>query len=182
MGLRGLRACPHNCRMFLYFRFYVPIPKSMRILPVLLVLTTLSALSLSAQESEDVKAVQKTIETFFEGFHRQDSMLIKQTVSDGVITQTIGRNKEGRSTIRNGDFGDFLKSIVGIPDSIQFREKLLSFTIKVDGAMANAWTPYEFWLNDAFHHCGVNSFQLLKDKDIWKIIYLIDTRRKEGCK
>lgn len=48
--------------------------------------------------------------------------------------------------------------------------------------MANAWTNYEFWLNDEFHHCGVNSFQLLKEDDIWKIIYLVDIRRVEDCK
>ncbi len=47
--------------------------------------------------------------------------------------------------------------------------------------MANAWTPYEFWYNGNFSHCGVNSFQLIKKDEKWKIIYLVDTRRKEGC-
>jgi hypothetical protein len=27
----------------------------------------------------------------------------------------------------------------------------------------------------------MNNFQLLKQKENWEIIYLIDTRRKEGC-
>ncbi|MGB5668886.1 MAG: nuclear transport factor 2 family protein [Maribacter sp.] len=135
---------------------------------------------ITAQESEK-KAVQKTIETFFDGFHKQDSMLIKQTVSENIIVQTIGKNKEGNSVIRNEDFGKFLKSIASIPDTLQFKEKLMSFNIQVDGAMANAWTPYEFWMNNTFHHCGVNSFHLFKDENAWKIIYLIDTRRKEDC-
>jgi hypothetical protein len=55
------------------------------------------------------------------------------------------------------------------------------YNIQIDGAMANAWTSYEFWVNGSFSHCGVNSFQLFKDEGAWKIIYLIDTRRKEGC-
>ena len=84
--------------------------------------------------------------------------------------------------MRTEDFSKFLKSIVSIPDTVNFQEKILSFSIQVDGAMANAWTPYEFWYNDAFSHCGVNSFQLFKDGADWKIIYLIDTRRKKGCK
>ncbi|WP_041632876.1 3-methyl-2-oxobutanoate hydroxymethyltransferase [Maribacter sp. HTCC2170] len=137
--------------------------------------------TISAQEPEELK-VQSTIEAFFDGFHKQDSMLIKQTVSDGIIAQTIGRKKDGSTAMRTEDFGRFLKSIVSIPDSVNFKEKLLSFNIQVDGAMANAWTPYEFWYNDAFSHCGVNSFQLFKDGEDWKIIYLIDTRRKKGCK
>lgn len=134
-----------------------------------------------AQDSEEAK-VQKTIEAFFDGFHKQDSTLIKQVVSEGIIAQTIGNKKDGTSAMRTEDFGRFLKSIVSIPDTISFQERLLSFNIQVDGAMANAWTPYEFWYNGKFSHCGVNSFQLFKDGEDWKIIYLIDTRRKKGCK
>lgn len=133
-----------------------------------------------AQETEELK-VQKTIEAFFKGFHKQDSLLIKQTTIEDVIAQTVGTKKDGSTAIRTEDFGKFLKSIVSIPDSIHFQEKLLSFNIQVDGAMANAWTPYEFWYNDAFSHCGVNSFQLFKQNGEWKIIYLIDTRRRKGC-
>ena len=147
---------------------------------ILLFVWLLTSNIMTAQESEK-KAIQKTIETFFDGFHQRDSILIKQTVSENIIVQTIGKNKEGNSVIRNEDFGKFLKSIASIPDTLQFKEKLMSFNIQVDGAMANAWTPYEFWMNNTFHHCGVNSFQLFKDENAWKIIYLIDTRRKEDC-
>ncbi len=147
---------------------------------LLCLLLCLSGLSLAAQGSEN-EAVQKTVESFFEAFHKQDSTAIKQTVSEDVILQTVGRNKQGESRMRTEKFDDLIRSITSIPDSIQFQEKLLSFNIQVDGAMANAWTPYEFWLNGSFHHCGVNSFQLFKEGDSWKIIYLIDTRRREGC-
>ncbi|MGB5498217.1 MAG: nuclear transport factor 2 family protein [Maribacter sp.] len=148
--------------------------------PILLFLLLLGSMNVLAQASDEVK-VQKTIEAFFDGFHKQDSLLIKQTVSDGIISQTIGQNKDGTTVVKTEDFGNFLKSIVSIPDSVNFQEKILSFNIQVDGAMANAWTPYEFWYKDAFSHCGVNSFQLFKEGTDWKIIYLIDTRRKKGC-
>ena len=147
---------------------------------ILLFIILLGFMNVLAQESDEAK-VQKTIEAFFDGFHKQDSILIKQTVSDGIIAQTIGKKKDGTIAMRTEDFSKFLKSIVSIPDSVSFQEKILSFNIQVDGAMANAWTPYEFWYNDAFSHCGVNSFQLFKDGADWKIIYLIDTRRKKGC-
>ncbi|MEM9869076.1 MAG: nuclear transport factor 2 family protein, partial [Bacteroidota bacterium] len=32
-----------------------------------------------------------------------------------------------------------------------------------------------------FSHCGINSFQMVNFGGEWKIIYLIDTRGKEGC-
>ncbi len=135
---------------------------------------------LSAQDSEQ-EAIKKTIMGFFEGFHRQDSVMIKETVDQNIILQTIGTDSLGKIKVSTEAFSDFLKSIVGIPKTTQFQEVIQSFSIQVDGPMANAWTPYVFSLNGGFHHCGVNSFQLVKDREQWKIIYLIDTRRMEGC-
>lgn len=132
-----------------------------------------------AQNSE--LEVRQTVETFFDGFHQQDSLIIKKMVIKDVILQTIGTDKEGNTIIRTEEFGSFIKSIVSIPKDQTFEEKLLSFNIQMDGDMAHVWTPYEFWFNGAFSHCGVNSFQLVKLKGDWKIIYLIDTRRKTGC-
>ncbi|MDO6605531.1 nuclear transport factor 2 family protein [Arenibacter palladensis] len=134
----------------------------------------------NAQNSEE-KMVKKTIEAFFEAFHQQDSMAIRETVSKDIVLQTIGKDADGREVVKTDDFNHFLKSIVAIPATTKFEEKIMSYNIQIDGAMANAWTNYEFWVNDSFSHCGVNSFQLFNDQGSWKIIYLIDTRRKEGC-
>lgn len=132
--------------------------------------------------SEETKAeVKQVIETFFDGFHKQDSTIIKSTVANGIVLQTTGRNQEGKTLFRTEEFSEFLKSIVGIPETTKFEEKLTSFSIQVDRTMANAWVGYEFWLNGEFSHCGINSFQLIDFDGEWKIIYLIDTRGKEGC-
>lgn len=138
-------------------------------------------LNMSAQDLEKGKAKQ-TVLDFFEAFHAQDSIKMKGLVTLDVILQTIGKNREGETRIKTENFKDLITSIVSIPDSIPFKEKLLSFEIKIDGAMANVWVPYEFWFQNKFHHCGVNSFQLYKEEEQWKIIYLIDTRRVKGCR
>lgn len=151
-------------------------------LMVLLIL----GVSVQAQESDASDAtskeeVKKVIETFFEGFHKQDSTIINSTVADQVVMQTTGRNPQGKTMFRTEGFSKFINSIISIPDSIQYEEKLTSFSIQVDRTMANAWVGYEFWLNGNFSHCGINSFQLINFDGEWKIIYLIDTRGKEGC-
>lgn len=140
----------------------------------------LSSVLLSAQDS-DKEAVQKTIETFFMGFHAQDSLIIKQTVAQGIILQRISQDSTGKTMVRTDDFSKFLRSIVSIPKESKFEEIIKSYNIQIDGPMANAWTPYEFRLKDAFHHCGVNSFQLVKNDGAWKILYLVDTGRSENC-
>jgi len=133
-----------------------------------------------AQNPEELE-VKNTIIKFFDAFHKQDSIAIMALVSEDIVLQSIGKNREGVTEFKKEKFNDFLKSIVSIPKDQKFEEKLLDFKISVDGPMANAWTPYEFWFNDKFSHCGVNSFQLIKLDRSWKIIYLIDTRRREGC-
>lgn len=135
---------------------------------------------LQAQNVEE-KAVKKTIEDFFVGFHSQDSIRIKSKVTPEIILQTVGSDSIGNALVKNQNFNAFLKSIVSIPKTTTFEEKITSYTIQIDGDMANAWTNYEFWLNGSFSHCGVNSFQLIKIGNEWKIIYVIDTRRKNDC-
>ena len=147
---------------------------------VILLFMLLVTTNVTAQMDETTK-VKTAIDTFFEGFHKQDSLIIMKVVSNDIIMQSIGKNRDGDIKVRNQDFSKFLKSIASIPKDKTFEEKLLDYNIQVDGNMANAWTPYEFWFNGEFSHCGVNSFQLFKDNGHWKIIYLIDTRRKTDC-
>lgn len=135
----------------------------------------------NASDYDEQQQVKKVIETFFEGFHKQDSSIINSTVADKMVLQTTGRDKAGKTRFRTEEFSNFITSITSIPDSIQFEEKLTSFSIQVDRTMANAWVGYEFWLNNEFSHCGINSFQLVNFDGTWKIIYLIDTRGRAGC-
>jgi len=127
---------------------------------------------------EDVK---KTIETFFDGFHKGDTTIMKSVMMDKFTTQTAFKNKEGKDVLVTEESTKLIHAIANRPSDQKWDERLLDFSIQVDGNMANAWTTYEFWYNDNFSHCGVNSFQLFNDNGTWKIIYLIDTRRRKSC-
>lgn len=136
----------------------------------------------SLQSQMDEKAlVKETVEGFFDAFHQQDSVGMKSFVAENVVLQTTGFDKIGKTVLQTTPIGKLYESIVSIPDSIEFQEKLTSWSIQVDRTMANAWVGYEFWLNGTFSHCGINSFQMVNFGGEWKIIYLIDTRGKEGC-
>lgn len=128
---------------------------------------------IKAQEKE----VQQTIETFFAGFHQKDSLKIKSVCAEKMILQSISEGKKGTKLV-NESPSDFYKSIATIPNDMQFEEKILKYHIQVDGAMAHAWTPYEFYINGKLSHSGVNAFTLFKENTVWKILYIIDTRRK----
>ena len=134
----------------------------------------LSGLTSNAQQQE----VQKTIESFFEGFHQKDTIKLKSVCSDKIILQYISESKTKGNKLSDETAKEFYKSIATIPSNLKFNEKILSYNIQIDGSMAHVWAPYEFYLNDKLSHSGVNTFTLFKEKDTWKIIYLIDTRRK----
>lgn len=146
-------------------------------LATLLVITSFVTFGQTPEE----EAVKNTVDAFFTSFHEQDSVGLASFVTNDIVLQTIGTGKDGKTILREDNYNDFIRSIVSIPDSIKFKEKILDYSIQVDGAMANAWTPYEFWINETFSHCGVNSFQMIKLDGVWKILYLVDTRRREGC-
>ena len=102
-------------------------------------------------------------------------------LADEVFMQRIGRDAGGVPQLKNESIRDFLASMAGLPDTLLIQERLLDYRIRVDGDMAHAWTPYEFYVQGKFHHCGVNSFQLFHDGKSWRIIYLVDTRRTGDC-
>jgi hypothetical protein len=133
-----------------------------------------AGLSSNAQQQD----VQKTIESFFEAFHQKDTIKLKLVCSDKLILQSISESVTKGNKLSEENIKEFYKSIASIPSSLKFEEKILNYNIQIDGSMAHVWTPYEFYLNDKLSHSGVNSFTLFKEKDSWKIIYLIDTRRK----
>jgi hypothetical protein len=140
---------------------------------ILLVVVLLCVGIVNAQKEQ----VQKTIETFFEGFHAKDTIKIKSTCSSTMILQSISENTKGNK-LSDEKPAAFYKSIASIPADIKFEERILSYNIQVDGSMAHVWTPYEFYVNGKLSHKGVNAFTLYLDGTTWKIIHLIDTRRK----
>jgi hypothetical protein len=148
---------------------------------VILFLVMILSGSIVAQQNHAQEEVRTTIETFFEGFHKGDTTLMKSVMTDKLITQTAFKNKEGKDILITEEASKLIKAVATRPVDQKWEERLLDFKIQVDGNMANAWVPYAFWYNDAFSHCGVNSFQLFHDNGQWKITYLIDTRRKEDC-
>lgn len=140
-------------------------------------IVVLIVLFFSANSQAQNQEIQKVVDTFFEAFHAKDTLKLKSLCEDTMILQSISENAKG-TKLSNEKPQVFFKSIASIPAELKFQEKILSYSIQVDGSMAHAWTPYEFYMNGKLSHKGVNAFTLFKKDNIWKIVHLIDTRRK----
>lgn len=139
-----------------------------------LVLTLLFSSIYSHAQNQEVQSV---IEAFFQAFHARDSLKVHLLCDDTMIMQSITENEKGM-LLSDEKPEAFYKAIALIPADLKFQEKILSYSVQVDGTMAHVWTPYEFCINDKLSHKGVNAFTLFKKEKQWKIIHLIDTRRK----
>jgi hypothetical protein len=124
--------------------------------------------------------VEEVIKSLFEGMRTKNADQVAAAFSKDAMMQTVIAKPEG-SEVGSNAVADFVTRIASTPAESQLDERILEYQIKIDGTMASAWTPYHFYVNDKFSHCGVNSFQLVKMVDGWKIVYIIDTRRKEPC-
>lgn len=144
----------------------------------ILLTVLICGISTKAQTTED--SVKAVVNTLFTGMKNADAALLRTCFADSMVLQTIVRGKEGSVKViteNPAEFIDFVsRQKAGAAD-----ERIRFETIKIDGPLALVWTPYEFYYNGQFSHCGVNSFHLVRFSNGWKIQFLIDTRRKVGC-
>lgn len=145
---------------------------------VILLTVILTSSASRAQSSED--SVKAVINKMFTAMKNADGASLKSCFADSVIFQTIGRDKEGNTVIRNEDAAEFA-AVVSKEKPGNLDEQIVFDVVKTDGPLAIAWTPYKFYYAGKFSHCGVDSYQLIRIKGEWKIQYLIDTRRKADC-
>lgn len=144
-----------------------------------IVLTSVSlSVSANAQTAED--SVKLVINSLFTAMKNNDADLLRSCFADSAILQTLGKAPDGKLLVKSETLDAFVKSVASAPPN-SLDERISFNVLKIDGPLAMAWTPYSFYFKEAFSHCGVNSFQLVRVSGAWKIQYLIDTRRRTGC-
>jgi hypothetical protein len=130
----------------------------------------------AAGSATSEKEVKQVIQNMFHAMQQADTSLLKTCFSDKVIFQTILNKPEG-VVVKTESVNDFIQSI-GKQTTNALDERIEFGAIQIDELMATVWTPYTFYYKGQYSHKGVNSFQLVKLKEGWKIQYLIDTRYK----
>jgi len=139
--------------------------------------------NLYAQEDldKDRREVKQVINDLFDGMREGDSTKVGALFGKEVQMYTSFTNKEGELILKKGELAIFLKA-VGSPHDKIWDEKIWNTKVNVDKGIAQVWTDYAFYVGTDFSHCGVDAFHLGKDASgNWKIMHLMDTRRKEAC-
>ncbi len=149
-----------------------------------MILLMAGMLSANAQTANpEIEAIKKTVFTVFEGMKKCDSAMVKSVFAPGAVLQTIRNAKDGLSGTVSGDrIEPWLKAIAQPKTAEQIWDEKINFDqILIDGNLAQVWGSYTFHIGAKFSHCGTDNITLVKYADGWKIVYLIDTSRREKC-
>jgi hypothetical protein len=128
-----------------------------------------------AARTADEEAVVAVIVQLFDGMRAGDSAMVRRTlVPEARLVGTSAR--DGEPVLRTVDIDRFVEAI-GEPHDEVWDERLWDIEVRIDQNLATVWTEYAFYLGEKLSHCGVDAFQLFRDRDGWKIFQIADTRR-----
>ena len=132
-------------------------------------------------EDPNITSVRQVIHTMFEGMRLGDSAMVSQVFYPEAQFFSAFMTQQGESKLEEGSVQDWLNA-KGTPHEQVWNEEWWDPSIHIDGNFAHAWTPYAFYVDDTFSHCGVDSFHFIKDdQENWKVFHATDTRRKGDC-
>jgi hypothetical protein len=140
----------------------------------------LTFISTTVYAQNDEVAVKQVVNRLFDGMKKSDTAMIRSVFSSDPTLQSIATSRDGNVLIVNEPLDSFLVEI-SKPHTEVYDERLSFDVIKIDGELAMVWAPYKFYVGERLNHCGTDSFQLVRISGQWKIQYMIDTRRRQGC-
>ena len=145
-----------------------------------LIVLALAGHSTMGQSTAEEAAVMKPIHLLFEGMRKADSALVSKAFVRGASFVIVDPGAEGNPQLVKSELGKFLISMAR-PRKEVYSEPIWDVNINIDGSLAKVWARYAFYIDRQLHHCGIDTFQLLKVKNEWRIFHLAYTRQDKDC-
>ncbi len=130
----------------------------------------------SSREAEVIAVA----EAFLEALSNRDGAALEALVLPGGSVHAVGVASDGSAErIHSRPIED---DVVSIPENpnVLF-ERMWEPVARVHGPIGIVWTPYDFWVNGAWSHCGVDAFSMVETAEGWKISSITYTTEREGC-
>jgi hypothetical protein len=128
----------------------------------------------------DSVQIEDIIQDVFDGMRESDTSKMAPHMHPNVKMQSLTIDESGNKISQLNGAEGWLNAVANNKGAV-YDEQVDNLRILSDGGVATAWMDYKFYLGDELSHCGVNSFQFIKIDEKWKIIYIIDSRKKENC-
>lgn len=148
---------------------------------VALTLVSTAARAQGALAADDPRRAEilSVVTRLFDGMRTADSALVRSLFHpQAQLLTTLMR--DGVPAVQQDSLAVFFRS-VGTRRPEPLDERIRNPRVYLDGTLAVVWTEYDLFLGTRFIHCGVDAFHLARVGEVWQIVALADTRRRDGC-
>jgi len=150
----------------------------MRTLGILL--TSIVAVATGAPDlvAQDVDGARAAVDQLFLGMRMGNAAVARRVLAADVRFAVLD-DSSGAESVAVETLDQFLRAVDVSAGA--WNEQIYDVEVRVDDTIASVWAPYTFYLSGRISHCGVNSIELLRDAEGWKITQITDTQRMEAC-
>jgi hypothetical protein len=139
------------------------------------VLILLAAARLFAAEASEEKAVLAVVQKFFDALAARDADAARAVLAPEGHYYSVREN----GTVSGASHAELAARLPTGKEKLL--ERMRNPRVTIRGGIANVWTEYDFHRDGRFSHCGVDSFNLVRMPEGWKIAGLIYTVEPRGC-
>ena len=152
-------------------------------LPLLPALFLLSCVAPAPEPPEverapEVQEVEEVARAFLGALSGADTAALRSLMAPDLSLSSVRTGPDG-AVIRHTTGEEFLNGL-GTEDQ-DFLERMWNPVVYVQGQVAMVWTPYDFFLNGEFSHCGIDVFTMLEGEDGWRVTSITYDVVREGC-
>ena len=123
----------------------------------------------AAQTDTEREKVMGVVQNFFRALETQDTALFKNLFIEYAFNHYVREHQDSAKTwVETGTQNPAVFTFK--PNRI-LKERLTGndLVVKIHKRIAMVWSPYNFWVNEEFSHCGVDVFTMFKVDEGWKI-------------
>ena len=129
--------------------------------------------------SSDTTAVLGAVQRLFDAINSGDTTILRGLLVPGMQLVALADPPPATGRARIQSDSAFAQ-LLGARRQ-RYHERMWQPVVRIQGAIATVWAPYDFHVDGAFSHCGVDTFTLLHSEQGWQIATVVYTVQRTGC-
>ena len=133
----------------------------------------------SFSQSDDRALILETVQKFFDSIEFRDRQLLESILVPNSLNISARELDDGEAQFNVMSYDEVVTALTR--PGRNAKERSWDETVLIQGNIAVVWTPYDFHVDGVFSHCGIDSFQLIKQDGQWLISNSSWTLETENC-
>ena len=134
---------------------------------------------ISFSQSDDRALILETVQKFFDSIEFRDRQLLESILVPNSLNISARELDDGEAQFNVMSYDEVVTALTR--PGRNAKERSWDETVLIQGNIAVVWTPYDFHVDGVFSHCGIDSFQLIKQDGQWLISNSSWTLETENC-